>query len=353
MNLTVLNVAYPLAPAGPDAVGGAEQVLSLLDAALVDAGHRSIVLACEGSRPRGELISVPRCQGALDAETVRRAQERHARAICEILRRIDIDLVHLHGIDFHNYLPPPGVPALATLHLPIDWYPREALYPTRHDTWLNCVSTRQHASCDRNPRLVAPIENGVRVGPFPTRRKRNFALVLSRICPEKGIHVAIEAAKRAGIPLLIAGEVYAYADHERYFRCDVAPRLDRLRRFIGPIGASRKQRLLSGARCLLVPSLVAETSSLAAREALAAGTPVIAQNTGALMDTVEHGRTGFLVRNETEMAEAIQRVDRIDSQQCWRAARGRFALVPMIARYFDLYRQLARSRPRVAIAALP
>ena len=61
--LTVLSVAYPLAPAGPDAVGGAEQILTLLDAALVRAGHRSIVVACEGSTPRGALIATPRPGG--------------------------------------------------------------------------------------------------------------------------------------------------------------------------------------------------------------------------------------------------------------------------------------------------
>src|SRR2546421_8305466 len=107
MRLTVLNVAFPLAPVGPDAVGGAEQVLSLLDRALVEAGHRSIVLACEGSRTRGELISVPHSEGPLDPDTVRAARERHARAVSDVVRRIDVDLVHLHGIDFHHYLPPP------------------------------------------------------------------------------------------------------------------------------------------------------------------------------------------------------------------------------------------------------
>ena len=128
--------------------------------------------------------------------------------------------------------------------------------------------------------------------------------------------------------------------------------MDRLRRFIGPIGARRKRRLLSAARCLLVSSLVAETSSLAAREALAAGTPVIAHRSGALMDTVEHGKTGFLVSGEAEMAEAIRAADRIDPQECWRAARERFALEPMIAGYFQLYAQLARPRPRIAAAGL-
>ena len=350
MRLTVLNVAYPLAPAGPDAVGGAEQVLSVLDRALVDAGHRSIVLACEGSRASGELIIVPRCEGRLDERAVALARERHAQAIRGILRGGGIEVVHLHGIDFHAYLPPAGVPVLATLHLPLDWYPRDALYPTRPDTWLQCVSARQWAACQGNPRFLAPIENGVAVKPFRARAKRNFALVLSRICPEKGIHVAIDAAKRAGVPLVIAGEVYPYPDHERYFASELLPRLDRRRRFIGPVNGARKQRLLAEARCLLVPSLVAETSSLVAREALAAGTPVIAQDIGALKDTVEHGRTGFLVRDAIEMADAIRAVGPIDARECWRAARKRFALEPMLAAYLDVYQRLAGTQRRVAAA---
>ncbi|RYY04731.1 MAG: glycosyltransferase family 4 protein, partial [Alphaproteobacteria bacterium] len=51
--LTVASVAYKLAPVGPDAVGGSEQVLTAIDAALVAAGHRSIVVAMEGSRSAG------------------------------------------------------------------------------------------------------------------------------------------------------------------------------------------------------------------------------------------------------------------------------------------------------------
>ena len=59
MSLTVLHVSYPLAPVGPDAVGGAEQVLSMLDEALSRGGHRSIVVAPEGSSCAGTLVATP------------------------------------------------------------------------------------------------------------------------------------------------------------------------------------------------------------------------------------------------------------------------------------------------------
>jgi glycosyltransferase involved in cell wall biosynthesis len=171
--------------------------------------------------------------------------------------------------------------------------------------------------------------------------KRGFALALGRICPEKNWNVATDAAKQAGVPLLLAGEVFPYEAHQTYFREQIEPRLDRLRRFIGPAGFARKRRLLSAARCLLVPSLAPETSSLVAMEALACGTPVIAFPSGALPDIVEHGVTGFIVRSSQEMAEAIRQADEIDPETCRRTARDRFSLEQMVNRYFALYRELA------------
>lgn len=342
MSLAVLNVAYPFAPVAPGTAGGAEQVVRMLDGALHRAGHRSLVVACDGSSVQGELIEVPRPTGELDPVAVSQGQGRHARAVEAVLAREKIDLVHMHGIDFHAYLPPPGVPVLVTLHLPLSWYPDQALRPARPQTWFNCVSAAQNATAARMPCRVDPIENGVELSAFATRHaRRRFALTLARICPEKGIHLAVEAAKLADVPLLIAGEVFPYDAHRRYFEREVRPRLDRFRRWIGPVGPARKRRLLSAARCVLIPSLVEETSSLVAREAAAAGTPVIAFAHGALRQTVEEGRTGYLVDDMAGMARAIGRSGEIDSDTCRTVARRRFAAETMLTRYFDLYARLA------------
>lgn len=348
MRLTVLSVAYPLARMGPDAVGGAEQILSQLDRALVQRGHRSLVIAAEGSQPAGTLIPVAAAIGALDEHTIAAARERHRAAICVALRRYRIDLVHMHGIDFQHYLPPPGVPALITLHGPASWYPPDALLPDRPMTWFNCVSTAQQRSFTPNPRFVAPIENGVPIEALRGRHaKRRFALMLGRIAPEKGVHLAIDAAKRADMPLLIAGEVFAYAEHQRYFHQEVRPRLDRERRLVGPVGFARKRRLLNAAQCLLVASTVPETSSLVAREACAAGTPVIGFASGALIDTIEHSRTGYLVQDVTEMAAAIARAPAIDPDLCRAVARERFSLSRMVERYLTLYQELVQHDARM------
>lgn len=353
MRLTVLNVAYPLSPVSQDAIGGGEQIVCHLDRAIVRAGHRSIVIACEGSQVDGDLVTVASVHGALDDSAIEAARRRHAEAISRVLASEPVDVVHMHGPDFHAYLPPPGVPVLVTLHCPVSWYASEGLQTTRPQTWFNCVSRSQQSDFRPQAALLSPIENGVPIDEPPRIvRKRRFALMLCRISRDKGVHLGIKAAKLAGIPLLIAGKVFAFADHLQYFEEEVRPALDDERCFIGPADLAAKRRLLATARCLLVPSLAAETSSLVAREALAAGTPVIGFPQGALTEVIEHGRTGFLVRSADEMAAAIKQSVAIDPESCRRAAREHFSLTAMTRRYLSVYETIVgNSRRQLRLGA--
>lgn len=341
MPLTILNVAYPLAPVTPDAVGGVEQIVYALDRGIVAAGHRSIVLACAGSQTAGELVATPLPSLTFDTHVHAKAARQHRRAIDRILATRSVDLVHLHGHDFDMYLPAEGVPTLATLHLPQELLIAHLTMLRRANTWVHGVSRAQHARLPRVPFLLPPIENGVDVDRLPrATRRRGFALVLSRVCPEKGIHLALEAARRARMPLLVAGTTFPYDEHQRYWNEEVRPRLDRDRRFVGPVSRAAKRLLLSAARCLLVPSLVEETSSLVAMEALACGTPVVAFANGALKDIVQHGVTGMLVKGVDEMADAIRRAGDIDGHVCQEQARAEFSAERMVARYLERYQTL-------------
>src|SRR3546814_1427984 len=100
-------------------------------------------------------------------------------------------------------------------------------------------------------------------------------------------------------------------------------------------------------RCALVTGV--QTCALPiSMEALASGTPVVAFPSGALPEIVEHGKTGFLVSNAQEMADAIDASQSLDPQDCRDAALRRFSLEGTIDRYFDLYQRLAGAVVRSA-----
>jgi glycosyltransferase involved in cell wall biosynthesis len=349
MRLTVLSVAFPFAPVEADPVGGAEQVLARLDRALVERGHRSMVIARAGSHVQGELLPIA-ASGVLHDAAVHAARRAVRDAIEHVLARTDVDLLHFHGNDFDAYLPPDGPPALVSLHLPLTWYRPQALRARRPRTWLLPVSASQARDAPADVPLLQPIDNGVEPH-FPHLRKRNFALMLARVCREKGFHDGIDACRKAGVPLLAGGRVFPWPQHEEYFVHEVLPRLDAQRRWLGPVCGARKRRLLAAASCVLIPSRAPETSSLIAMEALAAGTAVVAYASGALPDIVEHGRTGFLVHDADGMAAAIARCAQIDPAVCRETARMRFGAARMVEQYLALYSRIARDTNRVRVAA--
>ena len=343
MTLTVLSIAYALAPVAPDTAGGAEQVLLELDRALVRTGHHSLVVAAAGSQIAGDLIATSQLPDQFSDAARRQVQRRQRRCIVKALQHWPIDLVHVHGSDFAEHLPHCGVPTLVTLHMPAENYPAEAMLARGPETYFNCVSASQRRRFPKIEAMLPEIENGVPIAELQARHApRNFAIALGRICPEKGFHHALDAAARAQVPLLLAGHVFPYEDHQRYFEAEIRPRLGSRARFLGPIGFARKRRLLTAARCVLVPSLVPETSSLVAMEALACGTPVVAFPAGALADIVEPGITGFLVDDAEQMAEAIHAAARLDREHCRAVARWRFPVETMVERYFAFYFELAR-----------
>ena len=222
MTLTVLSVAFPFAPVGPDAVGGAEQILSSLDHALVQAGHRSIVVACEGSSTAGALIAVPKTVGPITEAARRRAQACHRAAIESALRRWPVDLVHMHGLDFSDYLPAPGVPVLATLHLPPEWYPPTAFAPGRPNTFVHCVSAAQRARCPPGARPAAG--HPERRADRRAGRAACQAEVRARARPDlpgEGFppRAGCREARRSGPVARRA--VFPYGAHQTYFRREI------------------------------------------------------------------------------------------------------------------------------------
>jgi glycosyltransferase involved in cell wall biosynthesis len=342
---TIINVAYPFAPVHESTAGGAEQIVSLIDNELSLRNIRSIVIAQEESQVKGELIKVPKIDGLISNEGKKSIQSKVKELIEYAIQKHNPDLIHFHGLDFYNYLPDAKIISLATLHLPVTLYDIDKLNCCT--THLVCVSLSQRSKCSAIKRLLPDIiQNGIFI-PSVIHRKKNpaFAFSLGRICPEKGYHIAIDAAKKAQVPLILAGEVFNYTDHIDYYKSELVPRLDSVNyRFIGKIGTFQKEYLYSNALCVLIPSQIEETSSLVAMEALAHGTPVIAFNRGALTEIIQDGINGFLVNDIDKMAEAIRKVHLIKTENCLKNAIEKYDQRLMTNKYIELYKKLISNK---------
>ncbi|HEX2686458.1 MAG TPA: GNAT family N-acetyltransferase, partial [Kofleriaceae bacterium] len=309
--------------------------------------HDSIVLAGAGSRAAGHLVTIPPHTGWIDGRAREAAHAAYRRELARLCHDHRIDVVHFHGSDFTEYQPELEieVPLVATLHLPGNYYARDVLAVPR--VLRICVSHAQRRTFSADAAVAGVIENGVPIERYQLpARKGGFVLALGRICPEKGFELALHAAREAGVPLVLAGGAFPYEAHHHYVATKIDPLLDADRRWIGPVSGKRKRQLLAEARCLIVPSLVEETSSLVAMEALASGTPVVALRRGALPEIVEHGRTGWLADEPAELPGALARAEQLSSRECRAVASQRFSAARMTACYLELYRELATQRPR-------
>jgi glycosyltransferase involved in cell wall biosynthesis len=166
------------------------------------------------------------------------------------------------------------------------------------------------------------------------------------VCPEKAPHLAIEAAQKAGLPIIVAGQVYPFQWHQEYWEREVKPRIDHDRvRWVELPSFEEKARLLREARALLVTSQVAETTSLVALEAMACGTPVIAFGTGALKEAVTK-ETGFLVKDVAGMARACSDLGNIRALDCRRWVEQEYSVQAMADGYEALIQELEEQKHR-------
>lgn len=345
--LHILYIAYPLLPVCESSAGGAEQMLRVTEQQMARRGHRTMVAACDGSQVAGDLLAT----GAApeQADWFARRDREHNRRILQFLARCRRTprrphVIHDMSGTFWPHAEDISAPVLATLHLPRSFYPPAMFENIPANVSFSCVSESQARTFRDIPRVLGVVRNGIDLGCFlPAAEKQSYLLWLGRLCEEKGAHLAIQAARKAGLPLVLAGQVYPFSYHQQYFQREIAPCLnDGMARIslVEAPGPALKMQLLSHACAVLIPSLAEETSSLVAMEAAACGTPVIAFRRGALPEVVRHGSTGFLVNSVDEMARAVALVDEIGAADCRRYAEQSFSAARMADDYEELYSQI-------------
>jgi glycosyltransferase involved in cell wall biosynthesis len=168
---------------------------------------------------------------------------------------------------------------------------------------------------------------------------------LGRVEEIKGVHLAVDVATRCKRRLVIAGNVPAGSDHQRYFAERIQPYVDGDEiEYVGAVDDATKNDLLGRSAALLLPLLWEEPFGIVMAEALACGTPVIGLRRGSLPEIVEDGVNGFVCDSVEEMVSAVGRLPEIDRRNCRRVAEEKFSDRVIVGRYEDIYHMILKAR---------
>ena len=236
-----------------------------------------------------------------------------------------------------------GVPLVVSLHHSPD--ASEVALWARHypDTPFVAASQAQARSM-RGLNVVGIVPHAIDVAAFPyAPEARDYLLFLGRFTEGKGVLQAIDAARRAGLPLLIAAEA------NEYYLEKVAPLVDGTHVvYAGEVAGAAKAALLGGARALLYPVQADEPFGLVLAEATTCGTPVAALDRGAVREVVENGVTGGVFESLDALVAGLPRVLALDRARVRAVAAERFSVDRMVAGYSAVYQALARTAARTA-----
>ena len=339
--LRIAQIAPLYESVPPKLYGGTERIVAYLAEELVRRGHDVTLFAAGDS-----TVKVPLEPGS--PQSLRLARLDHLGPIFHLPMLSDVyenatrfDIIHSH-VDCLSFplARTVQVPTVSTMHGRLDLEEVLPIYRSYSDLPAVSISNDQ--------RRPLPEMNWVRTIYHGLPRdllnfssgSGNYLAFLGRICPEKRPDLAIEVARRSGVPLKIAAKVDRF--NQEYFDNVIKPMLSAPGiEFIGEINEKQKQQFLGDALALLFPIDWPEPFGLVVIEALACGTPVIARPCGSVPELLRHGVTGFIGSSMEELVSAVENLGSISRQRCRKEFETRFTVEVMAENYERVYDQLA------------
>lgn len=344
--MRIALIAPPWVPVPPDGYGGTEAVLDSLARGLVAAGHDLTLFSSADStcpvRLRSHFdvaVGIGRPDGAL-------LEMRHV--IAAYAQCGDFDIVHDHTL---------AGPLFAA------GFFEGAVLTTNHgpfgeglDEYYRAISRKvpviaiSHAQAREafGVNVVGVIHHGVDLTEFPKGEGcGGYACFLGRIAPSKGVHVAAQVARAAGVRLLIAGKCSEPAERG-YFEEHIKPLLCNSVEYVGEVGMKEKLDLLGAATCLLNPIAWPEPFGMVMLEALACGTPVVATHRGAAPEIVEDGVTGVLADDLCSLIDALGKATLIERDRCRESVARRFSAERLVADHIHAYETVIETRGKTS-----
>jgi len=366
--MRIAHIAPPWISIPPRNYGGTEHVIATLVEEQIAQGHDVTLFAPEDAKTSATQIAFfPRSLFACDVPW-----QAHLKAYYHLHKSVDYLKEHVQDFDIlHTHLSSAAdmylfpltaalpLPQVTTLHgqFPFDritteWQGDADRYYMEWLSRIPLVAISEHARRFEQEKFplnfIDVVYHGVDLKDFapPSTAPEDFFLWVGRLTFEKGAHLAIEAARKAGVPLILAGILdQNIPDVQRYFQERIEPEIDgRQITYIGPVSPHERNDLLHRARGLLNPILWEEPFGMVMIEAMAAGCPVIAFRRGAAEEIIASGKVGFLVNNVAEMVESMQKIDTIDRTLVRRSIETHFSAQIMAENYTRVYKQAIRMK---------
>src|SRR6266487_3523982 len=361
--MKIVHIAPPWIAIPPKNYGGTEIVIYNIVEEQVAQGHDVTLVAPGDAKTSAKLVSffpislveegIP-WQGHLKAYY-------HLHKAVEYVKEHNFDVLHTHlSSSSDMYLFPLtaslSTPQMMTLHsrFPFDrvqtWtgHADDYYMEWAHSVPMVAISESAREEVPHKLNFVGIVHHGLPMQQYvPTGKHReDFFVWLGRFVEDKGTHLAIEAAKQAGVKLVLAGTIDRYQqDSVKYFHEQIKPHIDNEQvRYVGPVNMKEKIRLLSRARGFLNPIQWEEPFGMVMIEAMALGCPVISFARGAASEIIIHRKTGFLVHDVEEMVRFIPHIDEIDCTVTRMHVERNFSARVMADKYVKIYKNVIATK---------
>jgi glycosyltransferase involved in cell wall biosynthesis len=326
----------------PRYYGGIERIIDLLVKGLHARGHDVTLFAHRDSTTSARVVGYRGRSSRSLVDTV-----TNSTLIAGNVYLGNYEILHSFSrLAYLIPLMPLGLPKLMTYQREVTRRSVALAHKLSRGSLQFCAISRQMMEHVRDVGVWHLVYNGVPVKAFgfATSVPADAPLVfLGRIEHIKGTHLAIEIARRAGMRLVIAGNVPS--GHQGYFDNNIRPWIDGSSvKYIGPVDDRQKSELLGRARALLMPILWEEPFGIVMGEALACGTPVVGFSRGSVPEVVEDGVTGFVRDSVDGLVEAVGKIDTISRANCRSSAEQKFSDDIVVESYLNIYRALRGSR---------
>lgn len=341
--LRIAMVAPPWFNIPPAAYGGIEAMVADLADGLVERGHHVTLVAAGEPGTRAQQFVPVYAEPPSTRLGEPMPEVFHAAAAAAVLADLDVDVVHDHTLAGPLLARGRRTPTVVTAHGPVGGEPGDYLARLGDSVEVVAISNAQ-TQLRPDINWVATVHNSVNVSSFPLGLgDGGYVLFMGRFNPEKGAHLAIDAARAAGRRIVVAGKLNEPAERD-YFDREIRPRLGRGVEFLGEVDAATKRSLYAGAEALVFPVCWEEPFGLVMIEAMACGTPVVALGRGSVPEVVHHGLTGFVLDRPDQLPSAIQVAPELDRKDCRAHVQKHFDTPAMVSGYEAVYRTLVEGR---------